>query len=73
MRNSEMRLGGIYQYSMTEAFTTMVAHRFVSSSEPGMMPLGAMVGGSLVWAFEFGSLGFVWNLVTGTLNFHDFR
>jgi hypothetical protein len=37
-----------------------------------MMPLGAMPDGSFVWIFEFGSLGFVWDLVFGAWNFRDF-
>jgi len=45
---------------MTKTFAKIAARRDVKSGEPGMMPLGAMVDGSLVWIFEFGSLGFVW-------------
>jgi hypothetical protein len=36
------------------------------------MPLDAMAGGSFVWIFEFGSLGFVWDLVFGAWNFNGF-
>jgi hypothetical protein len=39
---------------MTKTFTTIAAHRFVDYAEPGMMPLGEMIDGPFVWAFEFG-------------------
>ena len=47
------------QNSMTETFAKIEARRDDKSAEPGMMPLGAMVDGSFVWIFEFGSLGFI--------------
>jgi len=38
-----------------------------------MMQLDSTVGRSMVWNFEFGSLGFVWNLVFDAWNFHYFH
>ncbi|UCD81563.1 MAG: hypothetical protein JSW26_09120, partial [Desulfobacterales bacterium] len=60
------------QYSMTKTFPKIAARHDLKSGEPGIMPLGAMADGSSVWIFEFGSLGFVWDLVFGAWNFHDF-
>jgi hypothetical protein len=37
--------------------------------ESRLMPLGAMVDGSFVWIFEFGSLRFVWDLIVWCLEF----
>jgi len=44
---------------MTKTFTKVVSHLFLYLGLPAMMPLGITVGGSFVWNFEFGSLGFV--------------
>jgi len=44
---------------MTKTFAKIAARRDVKSGEPGMMTLGAMADASLVWNFEFWSLGFV--------------
>ncbi len=60
------------QYSMTKTFTTVVSHRFANIGLSVMMPLGTTVDKSFVWNFEFGSLGFILNLVFGAWNFHDF-
>jgi hypothetical protein len=44
---------------MTKTFTTIVSHRFANQGLPTMMLLGTTVDRSLIWNFEFGSLGFV--------------
>jgi hypothetical protein len=36
---------------------------------PEMIVLVTIEDGSFVWYFEFGSLGFVWDLVFGAWNF----
>jgi len=56
---------------MTKTFANIAAPR-LKTGKPGMMPLGAMANGSSVWIFEFGSLGFIWDLGFGAWNFHDF-
>jgi len=58
---------------MTKTFTTIAALRMLKPGAIGMTPLDAMAGGSFVWVFEFGSLGFGWDLVIGAWNFHNFR
>jgi len=50
---------------MTKKFAKITARRDAKSDAPGMIPLGATVNGSSVWIFEFGSLGFIWDLVFG--------
>jgi len=57
---------------MTKTFAKIAARRDVKSGEPGIMPLDEMAGGYFVWIFEFGSLGFVWDLIFGAWNFHAF-
>jgi hypothetical protein len=37
-----------------------------------MIALDPTVAGSFVWNFEFGSLGFIWDLVFGVWDFHFF-
>jgi len=70
------------QYSMTKTFTKIAARRDIKSGEQGM-PLGAMADGSFVWSASGGLghaqrrrlrrvLGFVWDLVFGAWNFHNF-
>jgi hypothetical protein len=44
---------------MIKTVTTIVSHRLVNSGEPQMLLSGAMIDGSFVLVFEFGSLGFV--------------
>jgi len=44
---------------MTKTFAKIAAGRDVKSGEPGLMPLDATADESIVWIFEFGSLGFV--------------
>jgi hypothetical protein len=44
---------------MTKTLTTVVSHRFANPVLPVMIHLGTTVDGSIVWNFEFGSLGFV--------------
>jgi hypothetical protein len=44
---------------MTKTFTKIAARDNLKSGEQGMMPFGTMEYGSLVWIFEFMSLGFV--------------
>jgi len=71
-----LKLGQInskFQYSITKAFTIVVSHRFANPVLPVMIPQGTTVNGLLFWNFEFGSLGFVWDLVFGAWNFHDFH
>jgi hypothetical protein len=57
---------------MTKTFIRVVSNRYVNPGPPGMMPLGTLIEGLFVWNFEFGSLEFVWYLVFGAWNFHDF-
>ena len=54
---------------MTIRFTTVDSHNFANPGLPVMIPLGALVNGSFVWNFEFGSLGFGWDLGFGAWNF----
>ena len=56
---------------MTKTLPTVLSHRVASPDLPVMMPLSLTVDGPIVWNFEFGSLGFVWNLGFGAWNFHD--
>jgi len=55
---------------MTKTFANIASRQAAKSCEPAMMPLGTEK--SYVWIFEFGSLGFVWDLGFGAWNFHDF-
>jgi len=50
---------------MTKTFITNETHQFLKDGRPGIMPLVIMADGSFVWVFEFGSLGFVCDLVFG--------
>jgi hypothetical protein len=61
------------QYSMTQTFATRVVPHYGHTGELGMRPLDAPVNGFFVCDFEFGSLGFVWDLVFGAWNFLVFR
>jgi hypothetical protein len=58
---------------MSKTFPAIALHPFANPDQPVMMPLGLTTNGTLVWNFEFGSLGFVWVLVFGAWNFHDFH
>ena len=58
---------------MTETLTTVVSFRFVNPALSVIMQLVTTVDELLVWNFEFGSLGFVWDLVFGAWIFHDFH
>jgi hypothetical protein len=58
---------------MTKTFTDVVSHRFANLGLPVMIPLSKTVDGSFVWNFEFGSLRFIWDLVFGAWNFHNFH
>jgi uncharacterized membrane protein len=53
------------QYSMTKTFITVLLHRFANPGPPVMMLLSTSVISLYIWNFEFGSLGFVWDLVFG--------
>jgi len=44
---------------MTKTFDKTASGYEKKYAELGMMVLGSMADGSLVWIFEFGSLGFV--------------
>jgi hypothetical protein len=59
------------QYSMTKTFAKIAAHKDAKSGEPGMLRLDAIAGAPFVCIFEFGSLGFVWDLGFGAWNFQD--
>jgi len=50
---------------MTKTFAKFGACHRLKSGELGMMPFGTTAEDSFVWIFEFGSLGFVWDLVLG--------
>ena len=50
---------------MTETSTTIEAIRIETSAGQDMVVWYAMVEGSFVWIFGFGSLKFDWNLVFG--------
>jgi hypothetical protein len=58
---------------MTKTFTTPVSHGLANPGEPKMISFGAIVDGPIAWVFEFGSLRFVWDLIIGAWNFHDFN
>ena len=54
---------------MTKTFTSVVSNRFKLLGLSVTTPLVRSVRLSLVWDFEFGSLGFVCNLFFGAWNF----
>jgi len=55
---------------MTETFPTVASNSFANPNLPVIMPLSITVDGLFVWNFEFGSLGFVWDLFFGACDFH---
>ncbi|UCD79987.1 MAG: hypothetical protein JSW26_00715 [Desulfobacterales bacterium] len=58
---------------MTKTFIPVLSPCFAYFGLPVMMPLDKTEEEFFVWNFEFGSLGFVWDLVIGAWNFHDFH
>jgi len=58
---------------MIKTLTTIVSKRIANSGPSVMMPLGKIAEESFVWYFEFGSLGFIWDLDFGAWNFQDFH
>jgi len=58
---------------MSKTSPSIASQCFANPGQLVMMPLGLTTNGALVWNFEFGSLGFVWFLVFGAWNFHDFH
>ena len=61
-----------FQYPMIKTFTAVEPYRCTNLCCQLEMPFGTNADGVCVLNFEFGSLGFVWNLVFGAWNFHDF-
>jgi len=58
---------------MTKTLTIFVSDHRSNSSLVVMTALGTTAEKSLVLNFEFGLLEFIWNLVFGAWNFHDFH
>jgi len=56
---------------MTQTTPTAGSHRFEKRGLTIMTPRGIIAPGSIVWNFEFGSLGFVWDLIFGDWNLKD--
>jgi len=56
---------------MTKTSAQVVSHRFLEPVLPVMITVGTALDGSFVSNFEFGSLGFIWNLLFGAWIFHD--
>jgi hypothetical protein len=70
-RRASAGAAGAPALRVTKTFAKIAARHDVKSGEPGMMPADTMADGSFVWIFEFGLLGFVWDLVFGAWNFHN--
>ena len=47
---------------MTKTYISIGRYRFAKSAFPVIMPFPTNVDRSFVWNFEFGELGFIWNL-----------
>jgi len=56
---------------MTKTLTAVDSYCIANPSLPEAVPFATTVDGSFVWNFEFGSLGFVWDLVFVAWNFHE--
>jgi hypothetical protein len=57
---------------MTKTLTPVVIHRFINFGLLAAILSGSTAEGSFVWNFEFGSLGFIWNLGFGVWNLSIF-
>jgi len=58
---------------MTKTFSAVAPYRCINLCQPVIMPFGTNAGGSGVWNFEFGSLGFSCDLIFGAWNFNNFH
>ena len=56
---------------MTKTLTAVDSYHIANPSLPEAVPFGATADGSFVRNFEFGSLGFVWDLVFGAWHFQN--
>jgi len=54
---------------MTKTFTPVVLYRSVHLWLTVIVTLVATIDGSVILNFEFGSLGFIWDLIFGAWNF----
>jgi hypothetical protein len=63
--STKLQINLKFQKPMTETYTAIGQYRSTKLALPIILPFRTKVDRSMVWDFEFGLLGFVWNLSFG--------